>query len=823
VAGPEDGLPCSRTPELPNSRTLLPVDNAPSVASDISSEVELVRSKMDKIFDIVKRRISNEWLVLHVPKGIHLLQLTDSDNCNVLKSIFCFNDGTLTIFVHNRPLPRTNATIWAGSEHLPILLEESEHEDFADLVLKIASKVAIRVCPGNFEATYVYLWPDNSKSGEVETRFSLEPTFRIFTCKLLTEKSKCANCLNFRKSLQTRHVREVKKTVVSDESRPSSSISTRPNSSLSVESMKLKLVDCAKRIGKLEKKVAYRDKRIKCLILKEGVRLGNGVQNDLTQIIDENTDTLTEFQQIFWEQQKKAASIKNKRGMRWHPLMIRLALRIRMLSNTAYEALKESGAISLPSQRTLFDYTHHMQAVEGCQKQVIFKIVNDLNKQSIPSNRRQFTLMFDEMNIKNNLVFKASSGTFVGFVKLDDLETEFLKMSEYLDSKAETGKPKLAKKVLAYMIKGLGCKLKDIVAVFSTVDLNASQIFLRTWDVIFFLEASGIQVLALVCDGAAANRKFFQMHKPISPGRLVYDTINIAAGDLRPIFFISDPPHLIKTMRNCFSNSYFHRRTRKLWNNGDISWFLIKKLFEDTKGDTLRLAHKLTANHVYLNSFSCMKVKYAAQVFSNTTAAALETSYSHTDLVIKPTVEFLRVGNRFFDMLNGRHTLQGKHNRNPDLNPYTSSDDCRFDLLQDTILKYFEDWRLAVMAREGDFSSKDRDTMMLSQQTLDGMYIAINGFTGAVRYALSHGIEFINARSFNQDDLEQYFGKQRHSGGSNDNPDLNQFLQNTVALRLQGDLASSSKRGNTETGEKGITITDEPLAKRKVKRKPKFD
>jgi hypothetical protein len=194
-----------------------------------------------------------------------------------------------------------------------------------------------------------------------------------------------------------------------------------------------------------------------------------------------------------------------------------------------------------------------------------------------------------------------------------------------------------------------------------------------------------------VCDGAGQNRKFFQMHKPITPGKLVFDTVNVASDDRRPLFFISDPPHLIKTLRNCFSNSYFHRRSRKLWFHGDISWYLIVKLFEDSKGDTLRFAHKLTANHVYLNSFSCMKVKFAAQVLSATTASALEFAFKGTSFNIIQTVEFIRIANRFFDVLNGRHALQGKHSRNPDLNPYTSTEDPRFEFMQSSILKYFDD------------------------------------------------------------------------------------------------------------------------------------
>ncbi|KAL5470914.1 hypothetical protein EMCRGX_G028971 [Ephydatia muelleri] len=58
------------------------------------------------------------------------------------------------------------------------------------------------------------------------------------------------------------------------------------------------------------------------------------------------------FQRIFWMQQVEAAK-KKKRGVRWHPLMIRWCLYLRHRSSSAYEALRNSGCIVLPSQRTL--------------------------------------------------------------------------------------------------------------------------------------------------------------------------------------------------------------------------------------------------------------------------------------------------------------------------------------------------------------------------------------------------------------------------------------------------------------------------------------
>ena len=48
----------------------------------------------------------------------------------------------------------------------------------------------------------------------------------------------------------------------------------------------------------------------------------------------------------------------------------------------------------------------------------------------------------------------------------------------------------------------------------------------------------------------------FSMHNPLSD--LCYKTTNVYRSNLNKIFFISDPPHLIKTIRNCFSRG-------KLW------------------------------------------------------------------------------------------------------------------------------------------------------------------------------------------------------------------------------------------------------------------
>ena len=57
-------------------------------------------------------------------------------------------------------------------------------------------------------------------------------------------------------------------------------------------------------------------------------------------------------------------------------------------------------------------------------------------------------------------------------------------------------------------------------------------------------------------DGASVNRSFVKLYQHST--EMLYNVPNPYAEDKRPLYFISDPPHLIKTIRNCWSN-------RTLW------------------------------------------------------------------------------------------------------------------------------------------------------------------------------------------------------------------------------------------------------------------
>jgi len=81
------------------------------------------------------------------------------------------------------------------------------------------------------------------------------------------------------------------------------------------------------------------------------------------------------------------------------------------------------------------------------------------------------------------------------------------------------------------------------------------------WEAVYRLERLSLKVLAVTADGASTNRLFFKLHSPSSASKEVtYKVYNPHSQEGRYIYFFSDPPHLIKTVRNAWMS-----KKRPLW------------------------------------------------------------------------------------------------------------------------------------------------------------------------------------------------------------------------------------------------------------------
>ena len=92
--------------------------------------------------------------------------------------------------------------------------------------------------------------------------------------------------------------------------------------------------------------------------------------------------------------------------------------------------------------------------------------------------------------------------------------------------------------------------------------LTGEKIFPLVWEVIETMELYDIPVVSLTSDGAKPNRRFYSLCQGKSKD-LPYKTFN-PYREGEDVYFFCDAPHLLKTARNCFSNSFAHSKSRRM-------------------------------------------------------------------------------------------------------------------------------------------------------------------------------------------------------------------------------------------------------------------
>jgi hypothetical protein len=117
-------------------------------------------------------------------------------------------------------------------------------------------------------------------------------------------------------------------------------------------------------------------------IQNNGIDLDKKMEKDFEIIMKEHHQRVCEeypngsFQRLFWESQLHAIS-QHKNAIRWHPSIIKWCIYLRHKSPRAYEILRATNCIILPSQRTLRDYTYHFNTTAGFSTGLDRQLYND--------------------------------------------------------------------------------------------------------------------------------------------------------------------------------------------------------------------------------------------------------------------------------------------------------------------------------------------------------------------------------------------------------------------------------------------------------------
>jgi hypothetical protein len=242
--------------------------------------------------------------------------------------------------------------------------------------------------------------------------------------------------------------------------------------------------------------------KLEASIEKNGVILDDEICDDMKQIMeveDRNVGDMypeDSFPYIFWKQQRECLSKQGsqKNGIRWHPLMIKLCIYLRHQSSKAYETLRESGCLALPSQRTLRDYTNAVKAVTGFSKEVDEQLIQAARLMTSPDYHKLIVILIDEMHIKEELVYNKHSGKLLGFVDLGNINNHLVRFEESICEDNDGAIPPLANSMVVFMLKGLFSSFQFTYTQFPCARLTGEQLFNIFWESVFRLERIGFKV-----------------------------------------------------------------------------------------------------------------------------------------------------------------------------------------------------------------------------------------------------------------------------------------------------------------------------------------
>ena len=182
--------------------------------------------------------------------------------------------------------------------------------------------------------------------------------------------------------------------------------------------------------------------------------------------------------------------------MRWHPLMIRWCLYLQHLSNKAYDTLRASGCVHLPSQRTLRDYSHCYESGTGFSDTVDEQILRAAKLSTSPDFHRLVLLLIDEMHIKESLVYNKHTDSMMGFVNLGSVNNHLLSFEKSVCANAETpALPTLATSMIVFMVRGLFTSFQFVYAQFPCSAITGELLFKPFWEAVFRLERIGFKVI----------------------------------------------------------------------------------------------------------------------------------------------------------------------------------------------------------------------------------------------------------------------------------------------------------------------------------------
>ncbi|XP_046383082.1 uncharacterized protein LOC124153770 [Ischnura elegans] len=447
-------------------------------------------------------------------------------------------------------------------------------------------------------------------------------------------------------------------------------------------------------------------------------------RQEMKTLMETSTKYLGETSQKLLMCQIRMANL-SKFGRRWSPHLKNLALSLHYHGPKCYRYLQK--LLHLPSERTLLRWQKRVVVKPGIETHVLTAL--EKKAATAKSQDLPVALLIDEMSLKEHLYYDCGTDAILGFC-----------------SPGQFPEAKVGTQCLVAMLKGLHKGWKQCLGYWVTHEsTGVDALHEIVMQCINSVNATGFRVVLLTCDQGPHNQSLARKLN------VNCETPYFYAGS-QQVFFMFDPPHLLKSFRNNLVNHDFN------FDGVVTSWRHINNLYHLQHPFRVQLIPKITQQHVHMKPFKKMRVKLASQVFSARMSLALSmfSTMGLLDGDAAQTGSLLLFLDSLFDTFNSseKKCEPGKHRS------AITKESTHITFLHES----FE------MLQRSAFLEVSRQP-----PCLNGWLLSIRSLMGLFDCLCSqYSFKSLRTRILNQDSLENLFSVIRQQHGCNDNPNVYQ-------------------------------------------------
>ncbi|XP_077492101.1 uncharacterized protein LOC144103021 [Amblyomma americanum] len=334
------------------------------------------------------------------------------------------------------------------------------------------------------------------------------------------------------------------------------------------------------------------------------------------------------------------------------------------------------------------------------------------------------------------------------------------------------------------MMQSLLSRQKNVVHILPVERINAQQLHTILHSIITQLEHVGLRIIAVIADNNSINRKTMSLFGAPCKLQSVYPH---PADSKRPLFFLVDPVHLIKCVRNNWINQrnagtcmFFPSPTGPNIKPPILtaSFKTLRELHSKEQGQLIKSAPTLSSKSLNPSNIERQNVKLALRIFSPSTAAALRACGPRLELdYVSGTAQFLETITKWWNIVNVKTCNKGTRVREELQSPITSASSPQIQFLL-SIVEWLDLWQ-----------SLKFDTGILTRETHSALRLTTDTLVKVTRYCLDEmNFEYVLLGKFQTDCLEERFGKYRQLSGAQYHISIRQVYESERKLRLQNIL-----------------------------------